>query len=426
MISDRGLQQLGLAARAARLYGPAIRGLSIVAALGLGTFQLVIYARIAQATVTVRDLADFDVFYRSSERAARQEDPYEVAPQAAGGITWTANLNPPHSIVLLGGLTWFSKPAAFTIWVVASLASAVWAVALIFRELRIRVTAGSVSWTMLVLLCAAPTGALLFSAQIAWLLWGPVTFVWAAARRGHWTAAAVTLGVLASIKPFLGLLVLAFALTQRRMPAIVAAATTSVCFIAGIVALGWTTFASWWRAVRSVTWAGHIFNVSLYGFFDRLFTRESPVWELSPLTEFPAIAWPAWFAGGAVVLGATFWGTRRHDAIEIDRTFAATLSAAFLVSPLCWVYYLFFAAGPFLAMVRRGAWWSSRWRTAVSLMATIGLALGPATLTAGQPSGLATLTIGSTYFWSVLALWSCARTVPEVSARRGTRPRQGS
>ena len=422
MISDRGLQQLGLSANASRLWAPAIRGLLIVATLGFGTFQLVTYARIAQATVTIRDLADFDVFYRSSERAARQEDPYEVAPQAAGGIAWTANLNPPHVVLAFVALTWFSRETAFAIWVVLSCASAIWAIALIFRELQLRVTVATMSVTVLALLAAAPTGALIFSAQIGWILWGPVTFVWASARRGRWIAAGLALGILTSIKPFLGLLIIAFMTLGHWMPALLALAATAVCFSIGTVTLGWTTLASWRTAVRSVTWAGHIFNVSLFGFLDRLFTGESSVWPLAPLGGSPASVWPAWMATGAAVLWFTFRAiggrpsptdasATGRDPRPIDQSFAATLLAAFLVSPLSWIYYLFFAAGPSIATARHGAWWSQRWRTRVSVIAMFGLTLGPNTLTAGQPGGVATATIGSAYFWAVLGLWMCLLTL---------------
>ena len=309
-----------------------------------------------------------------------------------------------------------------------------WAIAIIFRELQIRMTVASVAGTVFALLCAAPTGALIFSAQIAWILWGPATFAWAAARRGNWTAAAMVLGVLASIKPFLGLLVMAFIAIGRRKPAALALTMTALCFSIGIITLGWGTVASWWSAVRSVTWGGHIFNVSLFGFSDRLFTGTSSVWPLAPLAERPEIVWPAWLATAAVVLAVTFRAIRRRrpetegndtapDPWTVDHTFAATLSAAFLVSPFSWIYYLFLAAGPVLAIVRHGDWWSSRWRTLVSVMAMMGLTMGPKTLTAGQPAGFATFSIGSAYFWAVLGLWMCLWTLPDVSA---TRQRPGS
>ena len=438
MISDRRLQQIGFSARTSRLNGPAIRGLLIVAATGFGLLQIVTYARVAHATVTIRELADFEVFYRSSQRAAQGVgDPYAVAPKEANGITWTANLNPPHVVLALVALTWFTRETAFAIWVVLSLASVIWAIALIFRELELRVTVGTVSLTVLALLSAAPTGALIFSAQIAWILWGPITFVWASARRGQWIAAGLALGILTSIKPFLGLLIIAFMTLGHWMPAVLASATTALCFSIGALTLGWGTLASWWTALRSVTWAGHIFNVSLFGFFDRLFTGESSVWPLAPIGESPALIWPAWMATAAAVLlltlpairkrpSATDAGGAGRDPRAIDQTFAATLLAAFLVSPLTWIYYLFFAAGPLIATAIHGAWWSSRWRTLGSVLAMGALTLGPNTLTAGQPGGIATATIGSAYFWAVLGLWMCLWTLPDVTAIRATRQRPGS
>ena len=177
--------------------------------------------------------------------------------------------------------------------------------------------------------------------------------------------------------------------------------------------------------------------MSLFGFSDRLFTTKSSVWPLAPLAERPEIVWPAWLATAAVVLAVTFRAIRRRrpptdgtdtarDSGTVDQTFAATLSAAFLVSPVSWIYYLFLAAGPVLAIVRHGAWWSSRWRTLVSVMGMIGLTMGPKTLTAGQPAGFATFSVGSAYFWAVLGFWICLWTLPDVTAIRATRPRPGS
>jgi hypothetical protein len=417
VISDSQLQHLGFTLSATRLWGPAVRVLVTLAAIGLATFQAVTLARVAHTTVTAREMGDFRVFYWSSQHA--HDDPYSVAPAAPPGPVWTANLNPPHVVLLFVPLTWFPIGVAFGVWVAASVASAIWAIAIIFKELRIRLTTQSAAWTLLAVLCAAPTGALIFAAQISWILWGPVTFVWAAARRDRWMRAGLAVGLLMSVKPFLALLLLPFDSKPRRRSADIALLVALGCVLAGIIVLGWAPFASWWRALTSVTWAGHVLNASLFGFLDRLFRAQPSVWPLAPVSDRPTLALPFYIVAAAMLLTVSIWSLRarnrppRHitseqNTLKVDRSFAVALSAGLLVSPLAWVYYLFFLAGPLVALGRRQVWWRSRLRTAACVIAVVCLSLGPGILASGQPNGWLTMSLGSAYFWAVLILWGCS------------------
>jgi hypothetical protein len=89
--------------------------------------------------------------------------------------------------------------------------------------------------------------------------------------------------------------------------------------------------------------------------------------------------------------------------------FALTLSAALLISPLAWVYYVFFLAGPFIALCADGQWRQAFvWRKVLFVGAALALTFAPGTLTSAQPHAWATFSIGSGYFWSLLAFWICA------------------
>ena len=95
--------------------------------------------------------------------------------------------------------------------------------------------------------------------------------------------------------------------------------------------------------------------------------------------------------------------------MAVDRMFAVTLSAALLISPLAWIYYLFLLAGPFIALCLDDRWRKGlRWRKVVLVGAVICCMLSPGTLASGQPNGWATLSIGSAYFWGLLGVWVCA------------------
>jgi hypothetical protein len=419
MISDQGLQGLGLSKRTVQLTGPVIRGLVTVIVLAVATLLLVTSARIARATVTERRFADFDVFFRSSQRAALGDDPYVVTPAGSSGFVWTANLNPPHVVLIFEPLIGLPISTAFAVWVLLSIASAGWAIAIIFREIGIRPGPVALAWTGLALLSAAPTGALLFSAQIAWILWGPVTYVWAAARRARLTAAAIVLGVTMSVKPFLGLLVLDFVLERRWLAVALSLGVAGVCFLLGAAGLGNAAVRSWLEALASVTWAGHIFNASLFGWLDRILVGRASVWPVAPVAGAPGLVWPLWMSCGVAVLLVSLLALRspdpvqergRHRARETDRAFAILLSAALLVSPIAWIYYLFFLAGPFAALLADKTWRRAPgWKAPLLVAALICLSLPPGALVAGQPSGWATVFLGSAYFWGLLALWACGR-----------------
>jgi hypothetical protein len=105
-----------------------------------------------------------------------------------------------------------------------------------------------------------------------------------------------------------------------------------------------------------------------------------------------------------------------------------TLSAALLISPLAWVYYVFFLAGPFIALCADAQWRQAfPWRKILFVGAALALTFAPGTLTSAQPHAWATFTIGSGYFWSLLAFWICAlpgrRATPVYQSPGAPRPR---
>jgi hypothetical protein len=150
-------------------------------------------------------------------------------------------------------------------------------------------------------------------------------------------------------------------------------------------------------------------------FFERLFGRDATVWPLVNLSDAPYLVRPLWVASAVLVLafsvkslGSRNSPTQSSDQERhgIDRSLAVAVTAALLLTPLGWVYYVFFFVGPFVALMCRNAWWKSRVRIAGFALALVSLSLAPGILASGQPSGWATLSIGSGYFWGVFLLWA--------------------
>ena len=412
LISDTQLRSMGLSPRATTLWGPLIRSFLAILLVSVAVFQFVVYSELAATTISVRDMSDFGVFYESSRRVLRHMDPY------VGGDAMrnqSPNLNPPHFILLTAPMALLQKPVAFALWTALSVASALFALIVMFREMDWRVNATTVTWTLVSILCGAATGALLHTAQIGWLLWGPAISIWARARRRQWTSAAVMLGVVMSVKPFMGLLLFPIVRKGGWRFGIISAGVASLCYGAGAAILGFSALFAWVRAIRSVTWAGFIFNSSLFGYVTRLLDDKSgPIWHLQPFRLAPE--WVGWFwllgSAGILLLTISRLPSRHREIgseefrLDVDREFAAVSSAALLITPLGWIYYHFFLAGPIVALVSDRDWRRAiGWRVWLLGAAFICLTRSPGELIGGQPSPWATATLGSAYFWALLAVW---------------------
>jgi len=385
---------------------------SLVAlAIVLGVIQLGATVELARTAATVRRMADFRIFHRSAVRiVSGAGDPYaRVTVEDGTAVSGGVNLNPPLALLVMAPLGWLSAGAALAVWTIASLASAVWAIAIVIRELRIRVTALNIGRILLLVACAAPTGTVLLFAQISWLLWGPITWAWQSARHGKWMRAAIVIGALASIKLFLGLFIVVFVVSGRGREAAATIGTVLACVLAGVFALGVQPLFDWIAMLRSVYWAEHTFNASIYGVLERVFTARDTglAWFQAPLAVVPVIVVPLWIAASLAVVALTLRTLRRQG--DADHVFAATIAAALLVSPLGWIYYLFFLAAPVAALLASDA---RAIRTtggmAIAAAVALGLCLNPLTVTVGQPNGWLTLTLGSVYAWSLFGIWSYA------------------
>jgi hypothetical protein len=109
----------------------------------------------------------------------------------------------------------------------------------------------------------------------------------------------------------------------------------------------------------------------------------------------------------AVVVG--LWTLRAvvRSGHDIDRAFAMMMLAALLVSPLGWVYYWWLPVGPMAALLRRPP--AAFWIAAPLMAAPLFV------VTAGQPNGWMTVTVGSAYFWATLLAWAAVCIRPPAA-----------
>ena len=380
-------------------------------AAAVTAIQVIAYAGLVASMIRTGNTRDFALFYADARTAVvERQNPYAPGADEAASHA-SVNLNPPQFLILFAPLVALDPQSAFLVWIAVGALSAIAAIRLILRELGLRATRPAGLAFVAGVLASASTGALLLSAQVSWVLWWPVTWAWAAARRGRWIAAGAVLGVLASLKPFLVLPAILFACARQWRSIAAFVLTMAASYSAGLAAFGWETFHSWLTGLGQITWGRSVLNASTLGALERaLVDRPAPVWDVQPLADASRIVGPLWLVASVAVLGMSVRAIRRSSRLtttEADSIFAIGVPAALLVSPVGWIYYDMWFAGAVLALGLTERWWDSRIRRVLIALFGVPLVLAPGMLAAGQPNGWLTVTLGSSYFWSLLALWIC-------------------
>lgn len=370
------------------------------------------YVSTAQNTIAIRRGQDFGVFYESARLAQPASDSRQ--PRAAtrqGDTLPSPNLNPPHFNYLLRPFTWVDRPQAFLAWLAMSGLALFVSAAVIVRATELRW--GAIVAVSAFLYASSPMAVTLLTGQVGLVLLLPFTIAWASARQHRYVAAAVWIGVCASVKPFFLLFVPYFVARRQMSAAVISVVSVVVLFGAGIASYGVDAYRLWVDDLVSVTWAEHYLNASILGFVER--TLSTSAWQQVPLVHAPKMLAPLWVTLCAIVSVVTLW--RIRSMTSIDTEFLLVTSAALLLSPLGWTYYLWFLAPPVVAVV--ATFTTVGWREVFFALGLAGF-LAPPFLppVALQWSyGLGTATLGSIYFWSLAALWVAAAIPDRINSR---------
>lgn len=301
------------------------------------------------------------------------------------------DLNPPHFHFLLLPLVNFELGTAARVWLALNLVAAAASCRLVLLELGIRIERWQ--WLPLIALCLGSTATMAnaVTAQCTGLLMPLLTLAWIAARRDRWLSSGLCLGILVSVKPFLGLFLIAFLLKRQWRGIAAMCASGVICALSGSAYFGWQSYFAWMEALRAVSWVWAGMNGSLLALLTKSLSG-SPT--LTPVFVAPSLITPLWVAGVALVC---FWSIRALSW-SVDHLFAVTLLASLVISPLGWIYYLWLALPPCLAL----------WQQRTSACTWAGLAfqcIPLLKLGIGQPFSLATVFVASAYAWTMLLLW---------------------
>jgi hypothetical protein len=342
---------------------------------------------------------DFRRFYASADAWAHGGDPYGVV------IADTPNLNHPLLLPLLWLFTLGSAQAGFVAWTLVSLALLAACIPTISRHARIV----PLDLGILTLALTGTFVALAFG-QVSFLLMAAFTAAWSADRRGRPISAALWLGLLSVLKPFYGLFGLYF-VWRRQFGALVAYAVTfATGTLAGWALIGPSGFVEWLTRLQDVRWRWHIYNASVWGVGDRLFTVQ-PFFRATgwtPLADSTAAARVVTIAL-LVVVGVVI--IRAASRVDVDRTYALLGLGCLLISPLGWLYYLPAFLGPVIVVLaRRPSFW---------LWPIGAIAVCPYTLLVSRVYGkLGTVIVGQWAFAIVAGLLVLVASASNVDSHR--------
>lgn len=377
-----------------------LRPLALIAATALwllvAAYLYVVYTPFVLRTLHYND---FGKFYYSLQAWAGGGSLYE--PTIATLIDYNDghavhfwNMNPPHAHVLFWPISLFRISSAFALWTAANLIAAACA---LFASVRATGTRPAY-WIVALAMISEPALSWAVTGQLSGFLMAAVTALWLAIRRKDWRRAGVLLGLICSVKPFLGIFVIWW-LVERRWRALAwAGVSGALAVLLGVVIYGVSSYAEWIGAVRDVHWTGAPMNASIAGLIGR-------TWSVHALVRDPWALHIATALAVVVMALGVWFAVRVGDA---DRAVLILLLTALLASPLGWVYYLWMIIGPALVVWRRPP--------APVTAGLIGLVV-PHFLVWPFSSALWGGTIGSLYAWSVLLLWT--GTVVQIPVRIG-------
>jgi hypothetical protein len=347
------------------------------------------------------NMNDFGKFYYSARLFLDGQDMYGPNPATRmpigeGRVHAFLNMNPPHLHLAILPLARLHPAAALAIWSLAGIVALACSVRLTTRELHPSLSAVQSAWLAVAAAAFAGTGALVITGQLSLFLLLITTAAWSAARHGRWRLAGTWLGVLISIKPF-GLVFIPWLAFSKRWDAIAATAVAvTAAFLTGVLVFGIDAHRSWIRVLGATDWTWAAMNASFSGAFSRWF-GDSPYF--APALHAPGLIRPFWLLAVAITAGVSISLGRLADTVvDIDRAFAALLLGALLISPLGWVYYWWLPLPPLAALI-------AQHRMPLLLWAVPWLFVPLVVVVSMQPHWLATLTIGSAYFWGTFLAW---------------------
>jgi hypothetical protein len=361
---------------------------------------------------------DFGKFYYSTSYFLHGRDMYGQSPATTITLNdnekkffW--NLNPPHFHLLMLPFVFFPLKIAFLTWLTISFISLFIAFFLIFKEFKIKLKPTPLTFIITLLLVTAFSGmsSTLVTGQISFLLFLIVTLAWLNARKEKWFSAAFFLGVCISIKSFF-IVFIPFLILRRKFKALSFLLTViTFFFLIGLAIFGIPSYKAWILASSKMDWAWVPMNGALLSILTRAFSHTILY---DPIIDLPWLILPFWIGINLVIGTITAWIIIKDKSfLNIDRSFAFLLTTMLLISPLGWIYYSWVLFGPSIGLIynffkKNKQLYNPNHILLLKLLFILSCLWALIPLPAFrlfQPNPLATITLGSSYFWMFMTIW---------------------
>ena len=287
-----------------------------------------------------------------------------------GGPFLDYNAHPPTSVLIAIPFGHFDYGTAGVVWNVFSIALLIPVIRTILVQLEIPFHPGMLLRILTLLLICEPLYQQIFYGQLNLILLWLIVAAWSAERSNRPISAGFFLGTATVLKLFPALLFLHFLISGRwRLLA-----------AGGVTILGWTALTAAlvgtdaYREYFAVV-VPHLseyktrwFNLSIHGFWARLFDGPSEFGKSFPIAYAPWLATALTAFCDAIILIVLLVLERRSNTREQrDLSFSLCLVAALLLSPLTWAHYVVLLFLPLVLLWRNARNESNAYRVAFAI-----------------------------------------------------------
>ena len=276
------------------------------------------------------------------------------------------NAHPPTAVLFVLPLGELSFPNAVLVWNMIALTAIAVSLKFVADELKL-------PWTTLppalaLLAFCHPLYGNLYLGQLTPILVLLVTVIWMLERSGRSNMAGFVIGAVAAIKLFPAYLII-FYIARGRIQALGAAVLSFLALtLTAAFVLGPDSYHDYVRIVipkQAEFWSCG-YNLSLAGFWHKLFNPIATVDPIQPLWSSPALArWGTLVSVLTVSVVVAVFAHRAKTSLERDLAFGATVTAMLLVSPVSWDYSLPLLLVPIALIARCADKPEAHWMLAV-------------------------------------------------------------
>jgi glycosyl transferase family 87 len=283
------------------------------------------------------------------------------------------NAHPPTSVLLALPLAQLNYPDAVLVWNIVSLVALLAAATIVVRELAILPRALP---PMLALLAFChPIYANIYQGQLTLVLVLLVTIIWALERSHQPAVAGLFLGAAVAIKLFPAYLAIYFAARGRLQLLLAGVLSFLALTVVTAFVLGFDTYHDYIFVVlaNQAKFRSFAYNLSLAGFWHKLFDPVDETGPVEPLWFSPALAcWGTLASNLVMTIVVIVMAYRASSSAQRDFAFASATTAMLLSSPVTWDFSLPLLLVPIALMARR-VWTSQAGWTIAALLVILAI-----------------------------------------------------